>query len=210
MLLTRPDAVNISHQVANYGMGGQYEPHFDFSRVRPKSLVYSEGPALVDLRRLELLGAFQPPHHPLPPPTFCLTRGDSLLPGKPSLEPQGLWSPVEPALTLLLFALILEQRTSVGLVKIIPCPGQNFPCRIVLCSRPFWGIQTYYLPLSLLAPVIWVAGKLVANLGESCCLLQRPFDSGLKTEGNRLATFLNYVSTGSRPTCPLSLNFIEP
>lgn len=25
----------ISHQVANYGMGGQYEPHFDFSRVRP-------------------------------------------------------------------------------------------------------------------------------------------------------------------------------
>lgn len=41
--------------------------------------------------------------------------------------------------------------------------------------------------------------KSVANLGESCCLLQRPFDSGLKTEGNRLATFLNYVSIGSRP-----------
>lgn len=34
MLLTRSNAV-ISHQVANYGMGGQYEPHFDFSRVRP-------------------------------------------------------------------------------------------------------------------------------------------------------------------------------
>lgn len=25
--------------------------------------------------------------------------------------------------------------------------------------------------------------------------------SGLKTEGNRLATFLNYVSIGYRPTC---------
>lgn len=33
-----------------------------------------------------------------------------------------------------------------------------------------------------------------ANVCESCCLLQRPFDSGLKTEGNRLATFLNYMS----------------
>lgn len=36
--------------------------------------------------------------------------------------------------------------------------------------------------------------KPVVNFGESCCLLQRPFDSGLKTEGNRLATFLNYMS----------------
>lgn len=53
-------------------------------------------------------------------------------------------------------------------------------------------------------------GESVANLGESCCLLQRPFDSGLKTEGNRLATFLNYVSIGLRPACSLSLNFIEP
>jgi hypothetical protein len=54
-----------------------------------------------------------------------------------------------------------------------------------------------------------VVSKLVANLGESCCLLQRPFDSDLKTEGNRLATFLNYVSIESRPTLSLSLNFIE-
>lgn len=29
-------------------------------------------------------------------------------------------------------------------------------------------------------------------------LLQRPFDSNLRVDGNRLATFLNYVSTGER------------
>lgn len=50
MLLTKSNAV-ISYQVANYGMGGQYEPHFDFSRVRPRSGFF-KGPALADLRRL--------------------------------------------------------------------------------------------------------------------------------------------------------------
>jgi hypothetical protein len=74
MLLERSNAV-ISHQVANYGMGGQYEPHFDFSRVRPTSSALSKGPALAALRRLEILGALQPPHHPTP--TSCLT-GETL------------------------------------------------------------------------------------------------------------------------------------
>ena len=50
MLLTKSNAV-ISYQVANYGMGGQYEPQFDFSRVRPHSGFF-KGPALADLRRL--------------------------------------------------------------------------------------------------------------------------------------------------------------
>ena len=48
MLLTRSNVV-LSHQVANYGMGGQYEPHFDFSRVRPRPRVLSE--ALLQLVR---------------------------------------------------------------------------------------------------------------------------------------------------------------
>lgn len=56
MLLTRSNAV-LSHQVANYGMGGQYEPHFDFSRVRPRPRVLPEGTAPAGERELELLGA---------------------------------------------------------------------------------------------------------------------------------------------------------
>ena len=54
------DKVNavISHQVANYGMGGQYEPHFDFSRVSPPSLVVLKGSALAGLMSVELLEAF--------------------------------------------------------------------------------------------------------------------------------------------------------
>lgn len=69
------DKVNavISHQVANYGMGGQYEPHFDFSRVSPQSLVVLTGSALAGLTRLELLEAFQLSRHPSS--TFHLTRG---------------------------------------------------------------------------------------------------------------------------------------
>ena len=54
ILLTRSDAV-LSHQVANYGMGGQYEPHFDFSRVRPKPWLLLEGAAPAVLKKLELL-----------------------------------------------------------------------------------------------------------------------------------------------------------
>lgn len=54
----------ISHQVANYGMGGQYEPHFDFSRVSPPSLVVLKGSALAGLMSVELLEAFQLSRHP--------------------------------------------------------------------------------------------------------------------------------------------------
>lgn len=88
MLLTRSNIV-ISHQVANYGMGGQYEPHFDFSRVRPDSLVLSEGPVPVGLRRLGLLEALQPPLQAPPPP-------HSLLLEKLKSGARGLQSPVQP------------------------------------------------------------------------------------------------------------------
>lgn len=45
-------------------MGGQYEPHFDFSRVSPPSLVVLKGSALAGLMSVELLEAFQLSRHP--------------------------------------------------------------------------------------------------------------------------------------------------
>lgn len=85
MLLTRSNAV-LSHQVANYGMGGQYEPHFDFSRVRPKPWVFPEGPIPADLRKLEILGAFQPLYQLLPPMPY---QDQLFVPGKVQLRKHG-------------------------------------------------------------------------------------------------------------------------
>lgn len=58
-------------------MGGQYEPHFDFSRVSPQSLVVLKGSALAGLTRLELLEAFQLSRHPSS--AFHLIRGKTML-----------------------------------------------------------------------------------------------------------------------------------
>lgn len=110
------------------------------------------------------------------------------------------------------FGPIIEQKISLGLCETF----SDLPTlRCVLSGVPFvalscipavlWEEGTLIHSLTLLVPILWVAGKLVANLDESCCLLQRPFDSGLKTEGNRLATFLNYVSTGPGPFVPSPL-----
>lgn len=120
--------------------------------------------------------------------------------GKASAEPSRAW--LYPA-AVRVFGLIIKPQTSLG-----PC--ENFSCLFPLPVVGFWpGIPLSSCPIPgfsregilitfpcPLVPVLWVSGKLVANLDKSCCLLQRPFDSGLKTEGNRLATFLNYVSTG--------------
>lgn len=60
-------------------MGGQYEPHFDFSRVRPKSpksTVLAKGPVPAALRRLEFLEALQPPQQaPLTSPGLLFVIG---------------------------------------------------------------------------------------------------------------------------------------
>lgn len=77
MLLTSSTTA-LSHQVANYGMGGQYEPHFDFSRVRPKPPVLLKSPAPAGLRRLELWKHFSlHARHP------HLMRANSLVLEKP-------------------------------------------------------------------------------------------------------------------------------
>lgn len=130
MLLTRPNIV-ISHQVANYGMGGQYEPHFDFSRVRPSSPVLSEGPVPAGLRRLGLLEALQPPHQAPPAslgPTLRYWRSPSREPGACRAQcslaaSPGMWGvfflpiPVILCPSLSFSALTVQQRTSLGLCE---------------------------------------------------------------------------------------------
>lgn len=130
----------------------------------------------------------------------------------PAISPDIGSGPPDP--TLPFFALTLKQRTSLGLCELFPAPSPPCPARISFAALAPGPGLCMELPLSTFPRPFWPQscgwrGKSVANLGESCCLLQRPFDSGLKTEGNRLATFLNYVSIGYRPTCVLSLNFIE-
>lgn len=125
MLLTSSTTA-LSHQVANYGMGGQYEPHFDFSRVRPKPPVLLKGPAPAGLRRLELLEALQPPRQaPLPNESQLVVTGEAQIwnhsPRQPGCFPcdVGVCSS-HP--TLSFFALTLKQRTSLGLRESCPCP----------------------------------------------------------------------------------------
>ncbi|XP_074531988.1 prolyl 4-hydroxylase subunit alpha-1b isoform X1 [Halichoeres trimaculatus] len=47
-------------QVANYGVGGQYEPHFDFGRVRPVSLGSFQIDMCVNDRPLQLIFSLSP------------------------------------------------------------------------------------------------------------------------------------------------------
>lgn len=120
----------ISHQVANYGMGGQYEPHFDFSRVRPQSRVFLEGCVWfekVGASRSISASSMSSLFH-LPP-----RKGETLLLMKQS--------PVEPGCFLLMWGVfdpLIRQKISLG-----PC--ENFsglippPC--VLAGVPFVALS---------------------------------------------------------------------
>lgn len=197
-------------------MGGQYEPHFDFSRVRPTSPVLWKR-----LKRLELLEALQHAHQaPQPYQSQLFVTGEAQIQIHRAYRAQwslavrpvmwGVSFPPNPVVLCLNFeAEDLTRSLWKQFLPSLPCALPGFTGSLGPWSRLMYGTHMYYLPWQFWSQSCgwWV--KSVANLGESCCLLQRPFDSGLKTEGNRLATFLNYVSIWFRPACSLSLNFIE-
>lgn len=67
-------------------------------------------------------------------------------------------------------------------------------CSIVNCS----------LGLAHATPLSIVNSPLI------CIFWQRPFDSNLKVDGNRLATYLNYVSTGAWPPTRATVLRLHP
>lgn len=134
-------------------MGGQYEPHFDFSRVRPEPRVHSWGPSMTAWRRLELLGALQPPHSP---PHLLPHLGKPCLIGEAQIWKHRAWGAqcslaISPALTLVLFAGILKLRTSLGLCENFSHASSPSPCHrpSFLHCRLFCGEHAQQLPLSL-------------------------------------------------------------
>lgn len=74
----------IFHQVANYGMGGQYEPHFDFSRVSPnhRYKTPTHGSTSTSITR---------------PPSCPFHLGKVSVVGEAKSGTIGLWNPAELA-----------------------------------------------------------------------------------------------------------------